>query len=74
VTLGCHTRSLRCADEAEVSLSRAFTVVPVDIPSTSSAPILLALDLPIFLSNLQVNQLSFLTVHASNLAFLLIFS
>jgi hypothetical protein len=66
-------RSLPPAGEAEVSPSRAFTIVPVDIPSTSSAPILPALGLPLFLSNLQVNQLSFLIVHASKLAFLLIF-
>jgi hypothetical protein len=67
-------RSLPLADEAEVSPSRAFNIVPVDISSTRSAPILPALGLPLFLSNLQVNQLSFLTVHASKLAFLLFFS
>jgi hypothetical protein len=66
-------RSLPLADEAEVSPSHAFDIVPADIPSTSSAPILSALGLPLFLSNLQVSQLSLLTVHASTLAFLLIF-
>jgi hypothetical protein len=67
-------RSLPPADEAEVSPSHAFNIVPINIPSTSSAPILLALGLPLFLSNLQVSQLSLLTIHASKLAFLLIFS
>jgi hypothetical protein len=66
-------RSLPPADEAGVSPSHAFNIVPVDIPSSSSAPILPALGLPLFLSNLQVSQLSLLTVHASKLAFLLIF-
>jgi hypothetical protein len=67
-------RSLPPADEAEVSPSRALNIVPVDIPSSSSAPFLPALGLPLFLSNFQVSQLSLLTVHASKLAFLLIFS
>jgi hypothetical protein len=51
-------RSMSPADEVEVSLSRAFNIIPIDIPSSSSAPILPALDLPLFLSNLQVSQLS----------------
>jgi hypothetical protein len=66
--------SLPPADEAEVSPSHALNIVHVDIPSSSSAPILLALGLSLFLSNLHVSQLSLLTVHASKLAFLLIFS
>jgi hypothetical protein len=67
-------RSLPLADEAEVSPSCAFNIIHVDISLASSAPILPALGLPLFLSNLQVNQLSFLTVHASKLDFLLTFS
>jgi hypothetical protein len=67
-------RSLPPADEAKVSPSSALNIVPVDIPSSSSAPIRPALGLPLFLSNLQVSQLSLLTVHASKLDFVLIFS
>jgi hypothetical protein len=67
-------RSLPPINEVEVSPSRAFDIIPADIPSTSSAPILPALGHPLFLSNLQVSQLSLFTVHASKLAFLLIFS
>jgi hypothetical protein len=66
-------RSLLPADEAKVSSSHAFTVVPVDIPLTSSTPILLVLGLPLFLSSLQVNQLLLLTIFVSKLAFLLFF-
>jgi hypothetical protein len=66
-------RSLLHADGAEVSPSRAFNIIPVDAPSTSSAPMLSALGLPLFLSNIQVNQLLLLTVHVSKLAFLPIF-
>jgi hypothetical protein len=66
-------RSLPPVDEAKVSPSCAFDIVPADIPSTRNAPILPALGLPLFLSNLQVNPLLFFTVHASKLAFLLIF-
>jgi hypothetical protein len=62
-----------CVDGVEVSLSRAFNIVPVDVPSTSSAPMLPALGLPLFLSNLQMNQLLLLTIHVSKLALLLIF-
>jgi hypothetical protein len=69
-----NARSLPPADEAEVPPSRAFDVIPIDIPSSSNAPILLALGLPLFLSNLQVNQLSFFTAHTSKLYFLLISS
>ena len=67
-------RSLLPADEDEVPPSRAFNIVPVDIPSSSNVSILPALGLPLFLSNLQVNQLLFFTIHASKLAFLVIFS
>jgi hypothetical protein len=66
-------RSPLPADGAEVSPSRAFNIVPVDAPSTSSAPMLSALGLSLFLSNLQVNQLLLLTVHVSKLALLLFF-
>jgi hypothetical protein len=62
------TRSLPPADEAEVPPSHAFDIVPVDIPSTSNVSILPTLGLPLFLSNLQVNQLSFFTVHTGKLA------
>jgi hypothetical protein len=40
------------ADGAEVSPSYDFNIVPIDVPSTSSAPMLPALGLPLFLSNL----------------------
>jgi hypothetical protein len=61
------------ADGAEVSPSRAFSIVLIDVPSTRSAPMFLALGLPLFLSKLQVNQLLILTIHVSKLALLLIF-
>jgi hypothetical protein len=67
-------RSLPPADEAEVPPSRAFDIIPIDIPSSSNVPILPALGLPLFLSNLQVNQILLFIVHAGRLAFLLIFS
>jgi hypothetical protein len=51
------------ADGAEVSPSHAFNIVPVDVPSTSSAPMLPALGLPLFLSNLQVSRPLLLIVH-----------
>jgi hypothetical protein len=66
-------RSLLPADEAGVSPSRAFDIVPADIPSTSNALFLPTLGLPLFLSNLQVNQLSLFIIYASKLALLLIF-
>jgi hypothetical protein len=68
-----NTRILLPADGAEISASSTFNIIPVDAPSTSSAPMLPTLGLPLFLSNLQVNQLLLLTVHVSKLAFLLIF-
>jgi hypothetical protein len=61
------------ADGAEVLPSHAFDIVPADIPSSSNVSILPALGLPLFLSNLQVNQLLLFTVHIGKLAFLLIF-
>jgi hypothetical protein len=61
-------RSLPPAVGAEVPLSYAFDIVPVDIPSSSNVSIILALGLPLFLSNLQVNQLSRLTVQTGKLA------
>jgi hypothetical protein len=67
------SRSLLPADGAEVSPSRAFNIIPVDAPSSSSAPMLPALGLPLFLSNVQVNQLLLLIVHVSKLVLLLIF-
>jgi hypothetical protein len=69
-----YARSLPLADEAKVPPSCAFDIVVVDIPSSSNVSILPALGLPLFLSNLQVNQLPFFTIHAGKLAFLLIFS
>jgi hypothetical protein len=61
------------ADGAEVSPSHTFNIVPVDAPSTSSASTLLALSLPLFLSNLQVSRLLLLTIHVSKWVLLLIF-
>jgi hypothetical protein len=49
-------RSLLPAGGAEVTLSHALEIVPADLPSSSHAPALLALGLPLFLSNLQVSQ------------------
>jgi hypothetical protein len=66
-------RSLLPTDGAEVPWSRAFNIIHVDTPSTSSAPMLPVLGLPLFFSNLQVNQLLILIVHVSKLALLLIF-
>jgi hypothetical protein len=53
-------------DGAEVSLSDAFNIVPVDAPSTGSASMLPALGLPLFLSNLQVSQPCFLLFMLAN--------
>jgi hypothetical protein len=49
-------RSLPRADGAEVTPSRALEIIPADLPSSSHAPTLPALGLPLFLSNLQVSQ------------------
>jgi hypothetical protein len=51
------TRSLPPAYGAEVTPSRALEIIPADLPSSSHAPVLPALGLPLFLSNLQVSQL-----------------
>jgi hypothetical protein len=61
VTLEASEPDARClspADGTEVPLSHAFDIIPADLPSSSNASTLLALGLPLFLSNLQVNQLS----------------
>jgi hypothetical protein len=50
-------RSMPPADEAEVPLSHAFDIIPIDIPSSSNVSTLPALGLPLFLSNLQASQL-----------------
>jgi hypothetical protein len=49
-------RSLLPASGAEVTPGRALEIVPADLPSSSHAPTLPALGLPLFLSNLQVSQ------------------
>jgi hypothetical protein len=61
VTLEASEPDARClspADGTEVPLSHAFDIIPADLPSSSNASTLPALGLPLFLSNLQVNQLS----------------
>ena len=50
------SRSMPPADGTEVTSSRALEIVPADLPSSSHAPTLPALGLPLFLSNLQVSQ------------------
>jgi hypothetical protein len=49
-------RSLLPAGGAEVTPSRALEIIPGDLPSSSHAPALSALGLPLFLTNLQVSQ------------------
>jgi hypothetical protein len=49
-------RSLLPAGGAEVTPSHALEIVHADLPSSSHAPALPALGLPLFLSNLQVIQ------------------
>jgi hypothetical protein len=49
-------RSLLPAGGVEVTPSCALEIVPADLPSSSHAPALPALGLPLFLSNLQVSQ------------------
>jgi hypothetical protein len=61
------------ANGAEVSQSDALNIIPVNAPSTSSASILPALGLPLFLSNLQVSRPLFHIVHADKRVLLLIF-
>jgi hypothetical protein len=48
-------RNLLFAGGAEVTPGSALEIVPVDLPSSSHAPALPALGLPLSLSNLQVN-------------------
>jgi hypothetical protein len=50
-------------DGAKVSLCDALNIVPINAPSTGSASMLLALGLPLFLSNLQVSQPLLLIIH-----------
>ena len=45
-------RSLPPASGAEVTPSHVLEIVPADLPSSSHAPTLPALGLPLFLSNL----------------------
>jgi hypothetical protein len=49
-------RSQPHADGAEVTLNHALEIIPADLPSSSHAPTLPALGLPLFLSNLHVSQ------------------
>jgi hypothetical protein len=51
-------RSLPPADGAEVPPSHAFDIIPANLPSSSNVSTLPALGLPLFLSDLQVSQLS----------------
>jgi hypothetical protein len=60
VTLEAGEPDARClppADGVEVPPSHAFDIIPIDLPSSSKASTLPALGLPMFLSNIQVNQL-----------------
>jgi hypothetical protein len=66
-------RSLPSADGVKIPPSHAFDIIPPDLPSSSNAPTLAALGLPLFLSNLQVSQLLFFTILTGKLSFLLIF-
>jgi hypothetical protein len=52
-----NAKSLPLADGAEVTPSHDLKIIPTDLPSTSHAPTLPALGLPMFLSNLRVSQL-----------------
>jgi hypothetical protein len=51
-------RSLPPADGVEVPLTHDFDIIPADLPSSNNVSTLPALGLPLFLSNLQVSQLS----------------
>jgi hypothetical protein len=66
--------SLPPADEAEVLSSRTLDIVAADLPSSSNMSTLPALGLPLFLSNLQVNQLLLFYCSYWQTSFLLIFS
>jgi hypothetical protein len=61
------------ADGAEVSPSDTLNIVPASTPSTGSAPMLPALGLPLFLSNLQVSRPLLLIIHVGQRVLLLIF-
>jgi hypothetical protein len=67
-------RSPPPADGAEVPPSHAFDIIPADLPSSSNVSTLPALGLPLFLSNLQVSQLSLFYCSHWQTNFLLIFS
>jgi hypothetical protein len=62
------------ADGAEVPPSPASDIIPADLPSSSNVSTLSALGLPLFLSNLQVSQLSLFYCSHWQTNFLLIFS
>jgi hypothetical protein len=70
---GLDGKNLLPVDGAEVSPCHAFNIVHVDAPSTSSASMLLALGLLLFLSNLQVSRPLLLIVHVGKQVLLLIF-
>jgi hypothetical protein len=53
---GQRARCQEPAASSEVTPSHALDIVPVDLPSSSHAPSLPALGLPLLLSNLQVSQ------------------
>jgi hypothetical protein len=56
-----------------VSSSDALNIDPVGAPSTGSGSIILAMGLPLFLSNLQVSRPVFLVIHADKWVLLLTF-
>jgi hypothetical protein len=58
VTLETSEPDARSLPPAEVHPSHAFDIIPADLPSSSNVSTLPALDLPLFLSNLQVSRLS----------------
>jgi hypothetical protein len=64
-------RGLLPADGVKVPPSHALDIIPTDLPSLSNVPTLPTLGLPLFLSNLQVNQLLFFTVLTSKLVLFL---
>jgi hypothetical protein len=51
-------RSPPPADGTEVPPGHAFDIIPADLPSSSNVSTLPTLGVPLFLSNLQVSQLS----------------
>jgi hypothetical protein len=58
---------------AEISPSDALHIVPVNAPSTESASMLPALELPLFLSNLQVSRPLLLIIYVDKRVLLLTF-